>query len=80
MIWANRWSPTGHPRSTLWGRQPMARWTEASRFLVALSTHLGFPPSPGAGYKGVCLSGGVMVGTFIQSDENVWPVRPFGGK
>ena len=21
-----------------------------------------------------------MVGTFIQLDENVWPVRPFGGK
>ena len=59
MIQANRWSPTGCPHSTLWGRQLTAWQTEASGFLVCLSTHLGFLPSPRAGCKGVCLSGGV---------------------
>ena len=47
MIWANQWSLTGHPRSTLWGKQPMAWWIEAGRFLVGLSSHLGFPPPLG---------------------------------
>ena len=58
MICANRWSPTGCPCSTLQGRQPTAQQTEAGRFLVGLSTHLGFHPSPGAGHKCVCLLGG----------------------
>ena len=58
MIWENQWSWTGHSRSTLWGGQPTAQQMEASRFLVGLSTHLDFPPSPGAEHKGVCLSGG----------------------
>ena len=60
MIQANRWSPTGHPHSTLQGRQ--LTWpggqNPVGRFLVGLSTHLGFLPSPGAGHKGVCLLGG----------------------
>ena len=57
MIRADRWSPTGCPCSTLWGRQLRARQIEASRFLVGLSAHLGFLPSPGEGYKYVCLPG-----------------------
>ena len=36
----------------------MVRQTEAGRFLVGLSAHLGFLPSPGAKHRCVYLLGG----------------------
>ena len=76
MIQANQWSLTDHPRSTLWGKQPMAWRIEAGGLLVGLSAHLGFLPPLGVGHKHAYLWGrGVWLApsynwmrTYGQSD------------
>ena len=77
---ANQCSLTGRPCLT---PQENNRWPwqiGAGGLLVGLSTHLGFPLPLGVGHKHAIFGEGCVVGTFVRLDENVWPVRPFGGE